>query len=198
MASSSALSKLRQISTHFSQEFHRSHVFICFHTDCTSQLLRRSPKKRRNGLHHCKLTVGSFISPGRTIRRPLDFSQGRPSGKKLKKIGSSALQVVRLEVSLMDFLKTRGRRKSLNIEDIQNQKNLSKTHPMDSKNSHSKGLHSSHQDELLAAADADAAQLRATWAGGLRPRDPPDMVERLGHLMALLGPRLDFGRLAGF
>lgn len=30
----------------------------------------------------------------------------------------------------------------------------------------------SREDELLAAADADAAALRATWAGGLRPRDP--------------------------
>lgn len=47
----------------------------------------------------------------------------------------------------------------------------------------------SREDELLAAADADAAALRATWAGGLRPRDPPDMIERLGDLMALLGPR---------
>jgi len=47
----------------------------------------------------------------------------------------------------------------------------------------------SREDELLAAADADASALRASWAGGLRPRDPPDMIERLGHLMALLGPR---------
>lgn len=47
----------------------------------------------------------------------------------------------------------------------------------------------SREEELLAAADAEAAALRATWAGGLRPRDPPDMIERLGDLMALLGPR---------
>ncbi|CAJ1422593.1 unnamed protein product [Effrenium voratum] len=47
----------------------------------------------------------------------------------------------------------------------------------------------SWEEELFQAADAEAAALRADWGRGVRPRDPPDMIERLGDLMALLGPR---------
>ena len=41
-------------------------------------------------------------------------------------------------------------------------------------------------EELFAAADAEAALLRASSSGA---GESPEIIERLGHLMALLGPR---------
>eukprot|EP00933_Yihiella_yeosuensis_P030388 TRINITY_DN24040_c1_g1_i1.p1 TRINITY_DN24040_c1_g1~~TRINITY_DN24040_c1_g1_i1.p1 ORF type:complete len:423 (+),score=87.20 TRINITY_DN24040_c1_g1_i1:79-1347(+) len=54
------------------------------------------------------------------------------------------------------------------------------------------GADGSREEELFAAADIEAeAVLESAERGGLlrRPLDPPDMIERLGDLMALLGPR---------
>jgi hypothetical protein len=44
----------------------------------------------------------------------------------------------------------------------------------------------SHEEQLFAATELESAE-----RGGLlhRPADPPDMIERLGDLIALLGPR---------
>ncbi|CAE7476274.1 unnamed protein product [Symbiodinium pilosum] len=47
----------------------------------------------------------------------------------------------------------------------------------------------SREEELFQAAEAEAAALKASWERGRQHRDPPDMIERLGDLMALLGPR---------
>ena len=44
----------------------------------------------------------------------------------------------------------------------------------------------SREDELLAAAEAEAQLLRS---GAQAPQEPPEIIERLGRLMALLGPR---------
>lgn len=47
------------------------------------------------------------------------------------------------------------------------------------------------EELLLAAVDAEEEGLSGLIAGGAarRPADPPEMIERLGGLMALLGPR---------
>jgi hypothetical protein len=50
----------------------------------------------------------------------------------------------------------------------------------------------SHEEQLFAATELESAELlEAAERGGLlhRPADPPDMIERLGDLIALLGPR---------
>ncbi|CAE7455529.1 unnamed protein product [Symbiodinium sp. CCMP2456] len=47
---------------------------------------------------------------------------------------------------------------------------------------------SNREEELFQAVEEEAAALKANWETGLK-QDPPEMIERLGDLMALLGPR---------
>lgn len=47
---------------------------------------------------------------------------------------------------------------------------------------------SSREEELFQAVEEEAAALKANWQTGLK-QDPPEIIERLGDLMALLGPR---------
>ncbi|CAE7590220.1 unnamed protein product [Symbiodinium sp. KB8] len=47
---------------------------------------------------------------------------------------------------------------------------------------------SNREEELFQAVEEEAAALKANWETGLK-QDPPEIIERLGDLMGLLGPR---------
>eukprot|EP00440_Ansanella_granifera_P076239 gb/GFBE01082734.1/.p1 GENE.gb/GFBE01082734.1/~~gb/GFBE01082734.1/.p1 ORF type:complete len:452 (+),score=35.05 gb/GFBE01082734.1/:1-1356(+) len=51
------------------------------------------------------------------------------------------------------------------------------------------GTDFSREEQLFLAAEEETAALSMGCQGGKRHPDPPDMIERLGDLMALLGPR---------